>query len=53
MSHCLDGKKEALEAETVLVCVGRVPNTQGLGLEKIGIEVDKRGFIPICSIYEI
>ena len=47
MSYCLDGKKEALEAETVLVCVGRVPNTQGLGLEKIGIEVDKRGFIPI------
>ena len=43
----LEGKKEALEAETVLVCVGRCPNTQGLGLEKIGLETDQRGFIPI------
>ena len=37
----------SLEAETVLLCVGRVPNTQGLGLEKIGINVDKRGFVEV------
>ena len=36
-----------MEAETVLLCVGRVPNTQGLGLEKIGINVDKRGFVEV------
>ena len=28
----------------MLVCVGRVPNTQGLGLEKAGVKVNQRGF---------
>ena len=27
----------------MLVCVGRVPNTQGLGLEKAGVKVNQRG----------
>lgn len=43
----VDGKKETLEAETVLVCVGRVPNTQGLGLEKAGVKVNQRGFVEV------
>lgn len=33
-----------IETEKVLVCVGRGPNTDGLGLEKAGIKVEK-GFI--------
>lgn len=41
----LDGKKESLEADIVLVAVGRKPNSNGLGLEKIGVNIDKRGFI--------
>ncbi|MCF8880180.1 dihydrolipoyl dehydrogenase [Hyphobacterium sp. SN044] len=39
------GSDEALEADTVLVCIGRRPYTEGLGLETVGIETDKRGFI--------
>jgi len=31
----------------VLVAVGRVPNTAGLGLETLGLELDKKGFIPV------
>ncbi|MGH9887635.1 MAG: FAD-containing oxidoreductase [bacterium] len=31
----------------VLLAVGRVPNTDDLGLEKAGITVDERGFIPV------
>ena len=31
----------------MLVCVGRVPNTQGLGLDKVGIALDKRGFVVV------
>lgn len=31
----------------MLVCVGRVPNTEGLNLEKVGINVDKRGFVEV------
>jgi dihydrolipoamide dehydrogenase len=40
------GKKEKLEADVVLVAIGRKPNTGNLGLDKVGIETDKRGFIP-------
>jgi len=42
-----DGKEEILEADVVLVSVGRRPYTQGLGLENIGVEVDNRGRIVI------
>jgi len=34
-----------IEAEKVLVCVGRTANTGGMGLEKIGVATDKRGWI--------
>jgi dihydrolipoamide dehydrogenase len=44
-----DGKEETLEADVVLVSVGRRPYTQGLGLENIGVEVDNRGRIVIDS----
>jgi dihydrolipoamide dehydrogenase len=41
-----DGKPARLEAETLLVAVGRAPNTQDIGLEKTRIEVE-RGFIGV------
>ena len=40
------GEEEILDADVVLVCIGRRPYTDGLGLESVGIETDKRGFIP-------
>ncbi len=39
------GEAQTLEAETVLVCIGRRPFTQGLGLEEAGVKTDARGFI--------
>jgi len=36
----------------VLVAVGRRPNTENLGLENVGIEVDQRGFIPVNAHFE-
>ena len=39
------GKSETLEADCVLVSIGRRPNTDGLGLEAIGLEPNKRGQI--------
>ena len=39
------GKAETLDCDTVLVAVGRVPNTEGLGLAEAGIRVDNRGRI--------
>jgi dihydrolipoamide dehydrogenase len=41
------GAQEALEADVVLVCIGRVPYTDGLGLKEAGIAVDNRGRVQI------
>ncbi|MCK0207851.1 dihydrolipoyl dehydrogenase [Starkeya koreensis] len=37
------GEAQAIEADVVLVAIGRVPYTEGLGLEALGVETDKRG----------
>ncbi|BBC72525.1 dihydrolipoyl dehydrogenase [Altererythrobacter sp. B11] len=39
------GDAETLEADCVLVSIGRRPNTEGLGLENIGLETNQRGQI--------
>ncbi|MBN8820362.1 MAG: dihydrolipoyl dehydrogenase [Sphingomonas sp.] len=39
------GEAETIEADTVLVSIGRRPNTQGLGLDKIGLALNARGQI--------
>ena len=44
-----DGKTEELEADVLLVCVGRRPYTANLGLQELGIELDNRGRIPVNS----
>lgn len=35
-----NGKKARVQAEEILYCLGRVPNTARLGLEQIGVELD-------------
>ena len=39
------GAAETIEADVVLVAVGRVPYTQGLGLDALGVQLDRRGAI--------
>jgi dihydrolipoamide dehydrogenase len=39
------GAPETIEADVVLVAVGRVPYTKGLGLEAIGVQLDTKGRI--------
>jgi len=41
------GERETLETERVLVSVGRVPNTDDLGLDHAGIHTDAQGCIPV------
>lgn len=38
---------EPIRCDRVLLAVGRIPNTQGLGLETVGITPDARGRIPV------
>jgi dihydrolipoamide dehydrogenase len=46
-----DGAESTVETDKVLVAVGRAPNTEDIGLEKVGIETEK-GFIPVRDYYE-
>ena len=39
------GAAETIEADCVLVAIGRRPHTEGLGLDKIGLELNARGQI--------
>ena len=43
---CEEGPEEE-HGSDLLVAVGRIPNTDDLGLEHAGIELDARGFIPV------
>jgi dihydrolipoamide dehydrogenase len=42
-----DGASQTLEADRLIVSIGRVPNTDNLGLDSIGLSADERGFIPV------
>jgi dihydrolipoamide dehydrogenase len=43
---------EAIECDRVLLAAGRVPLTQNIGLESIGLETDKRGFLEVDANYQ-
>ena len=43
---------EDVVCDRVLVSVGRRPNTEGLGLENVQIETDRRGCIPVDSHFK-
>ena len=43
------GTAEKLETDVVLVCIGRVPYTDGLGLKESGVALDNRGRVQIDS----
>ena len=45
------GTAEQIEADVVLVAVGRVPYTEGLGLEAVGVQKDSRGRIEVDHHY--
>ena len=46
VTFTVDGKQQKLEADKVLIAVGRAPRTENVGIEKTKIEVE-RGFVKI------
>lgn len=41
------GEAHSIEADKVIVSIGRIPQTEGLGLEQVGLAVDERGAIAV------
>ena len=42
-----DNSSKTLECDRLIVSVGRVPNTDGLGAENVGLKIDSRGLIEV------
>ncbi len=47
-----DGKKDKIEADIVLISVGRKPYTRNLNLDKIGVELDKSGKVKVDKKFQ-
>ena len=47
-----EGKKNKFEADVVLISVGRRPYTKNLNLEKMGVELDKRGSVKVNKNFQ-
>jgi dihydrolipoamide dehydrogenase len=45
------GTAEIVEADVVLVAIGRVPYTEGLGLDEVGVKRDERGRVVVDHYY--
>jgi dihydrolipoamide dehydrogenase len=41
------GGEQKLECDRLIVSIGRVPNTQGLGAEAVKLKLDQRGFVEV------
>lgn len=46
--HLADGRQ--VEASHALMTVGSVPNTDDIGLDRVGIETDRQGYIPVDRV---
>jgi len=46
------GTAETIEADVVLVAIGRIPFTEGLGLEDVGVKKDNRGRVVVDPHYQ-
>ena len=47
-----DGNKNEFDCEVVLISVGRKPNTQGLNLESVGVELDEKKRVKVDHAYK-
>ncbi len=47
VTYSLAGTQTTMMADKVLVAIGRRPNTEGIGLDKIGLKADQKGFIKV------
>lgn len=46
-----DGAKLSLSADALLISIGRKPYTENLGLERVGIALTEKGFIPVSGSF--
>lgn len=53
MEPAKGGDTETVDADIVIVAIGRKPYTEGLGLENVGGKTDKRGVIEVTDHFRV
>jgi dihydrolipoamide dehydrogenase len=43
----VDGNAHKLDADRLIVSIGRIPNTDGLNADAVGLQLDERGFVAV------
>jgi mercuric reductase len=43
----VSGKMQTFSAQKLLIATGREPNTDGIGLDKVGVALDERGYVKV------
>ncbi|MDP2704281.1 MAG: mercury(II) reductase [bacterium] len=51
ISYIVSGKPEEISGDEILLAAGKTPNTQGLGLDLSGVEVDKRQAVVVNQYF--
>ena len=52
VKHLDSGEEETLTADQTLIAIGVKPNSQGVGLEAAGVQVDERGWVPVNEVMQ-
>ncbi len=52
LTYGMDGKVEEVVGDEILIAAGKVPNTEGMDLEKAGVEVDKSRAIEVNEHFQ-
>ncbi|XP_067647655.1 dihydrolipoyl dehydrogenase, mitochondrial [Eurosta solidaginis] len=52
VENAKSGEKQDISCDALLVCVGRRPFTEGLGLETVGIVKDDKGRVPVNANFQ-
>ncbi|MBI4097795.1 MAG: FAD-dependent oxidoreductase, partial [Candidatus Levybacteria bacterium] len=52
VSFSTDGKTEEVSADEILLAVGKTPNTQGLELDKAGVDVDEKQAVKVNEHFQ-
>ena len=47
VAYEINGEKKSAEFDKLIVSIGRLPNTAGLGAEAVGLQIDERGFVVV------
>jgi len=52
ISYLVNGKSEEVSGDEILLAAGKTPNTQGLGLDIVGVEISKQQAIVVNQYFQ-